>query len=134
MATARLVGSRHVEPLISALYQSGRKTPSNLTVSQPRITACITGGGGNFFRWMLEKPGASSTLLEGTIYCGSDVGLLQNHLATWWGYPAFLHTRIPSTSRQCPLAYSPPVTSRGLVASYSSMLATMLTCAILPMW
>ncbi|GMH82730.1 hypothetical protein TL16_g09359 [Triparma laevis f. inornata] len=36
-------------------------------MNQPRFTACITGGGGNFFRWMLAKPGASSTLLEGIV-------------------------------------------------------------------
>ncbi|GMI15605.1 hypothetical protein TrVE_jg31 [Triparma verrucosa] len=63
----RLVSTKHVEPLLSALHLSGRTTPSNLVISQPKFTACITGGGGNFFRWMLAKPGASSTLLEGIV-------------------------------------------------------------------
>ena len=36
-------------------------------LGQPRIVACITGGGGPFFKYLLDEPGASSCLLEGVV-------------------------------------------------------------------
>ena len=51
---------------IRALYRRGsgrRKTGPG----QPRVVACVTGGGGSLFSWLLSEPGASSCLLEGIV-------------------------------------------------------------------
>ena len=36
-------------------------------VGQPKVVACVTGGGGPFWSYLLSEPGASSCLLEGVV-------------------------------------------------------------------
>ena len=66
--TARLLSSS-VAPPIAAVRELYRRGSGRRKVGpgQPRVVSCITGGGGQFFSWLLSEPGASSCLLEGRI-------------------------------------------------------------------
>ena len=53
-----------VRSTVRELFLSG-SGPARL--GQPRMVACITGGGGSFWSYLLSEPGASSCLLEGLV-------------------------------------------------------------------
>ena len=61
---------REVKAALKQLYLRGKKSKVRPLVGQPRVVACITGGGGQLFSEMLRTPGASSCLLEGLIPYG----------------------------------------------------------------
>ena len=56
-----------VKAALHQLYLKGKKHKDRPMTGQPRVVACITGGGGQLFADMLREPGASSCLLEGII-------------------------------------------------------------------
>lgn len=53
-----------VRSTVRELFLSGTG-PARL--GQPRVVACVTGGGGSFWSYLLSEPGASSCLLEGLV-------------------------------------------------------------------
>lgn len=53
-----------VRSTVRELFLSG-SGPARL--GQPRVVACVTGGGGSFWSYLLSEPGASSCLLEGLV-------------------------------------------------------------------
>ena len=53
-----------VQQVVRELFLSGAG-PKRL--GQPRVVACVTGGGGPFWAFLLSEPGASTCLLEGVV-------------------------------------------------------------------